>query len=125
MGLSNSDILIKDRIKIEWEDIGEGLNGEYNPEDNSDIPLLRFYISVNVAPTGYEDRWEDIEGGSYCTLFPTTADDLLKQKALRFIFDHIVDYIHFTHYPHDPVEYTAGFKQVLERMSYITPEWVK
>ena len=56
--------------KVEFVDIGEGLNGHYNPADPDDIPLLRFdsYTLVN-------DNWEPIDNGSYCTQVRADADD--------------------------------------------------
>lgn len=43
-------------IIVEWEDIGEGLAGDYNPDDPHDVPLLRF--TIQGGP---------FDGLSYCT----------------------------------------------------------
>ena len=29
-------------VRVCWEDIGEGICGDYDPDDPDDIPLLRF-----------------------------------------------------------------------------------
>ncbi len=50
--------------ELDWEDIGEGLAGDYNPGDPNDIPLLRFSVSQDG---------EQIENGSYCTLVRADA----------------------------------------------------
>lgn len=34
--------LVDGKYRIVWEYIGEGWDGDYNPEDESDTPLLRF-----------------------------------------------------------------------------------
>ena len=31
-------------VSVELEDIGEGLSGDYDPNDKDDIPLLRFTV---------------------------------------------------------------------------------
>jgi len=36
--------LIKNNIMVEWVELGEGLSGDYNPDDPKDIELLRFDI---------------------------------------------------------------------------------
>lgn len=48
-------------FKIVFEHIGEGYNGEYNPKDPNDRPLLRcdIYKKDNLDET--------IEDGSFCT----------------------------------------------------------
>lgn len=60
--------LVKDNVKVEWDSIGEGLHGDYNPRDPEDIELLRFYVSVLR-----DGIWEEKEDGSYCTNFPVES----------------------------------------------------
>jgi hypothetical protein len=54
---------------------GEGYNGDYDPEDESDAPLIRFTI---LERTENENQWEAI--ASSCTQYPTsiTRDELVK-----------------------------------------------
>ena len=53
-------MLEEDGIRVEWEDIGEGICGDYNPEDPDDIPLLRFSVSILL-----DGQWEAVEDASY------------------------------------------------------------
>ena len=49
----------------EWNDIGEGLSGDYDPNDPDDRRLLRFDVYERVA-----GQWWPVDGGSYCTGLP-------------------------------------------------------
>jgi hypothetical protein len=44
--------------ELVWKDIGEGLSGDYNPSDPTDVPLLR----ATLLYKGYQTA-----DGSYCT----------------------------------------------------------
>lgn len=46
------------RCKVELEHIGEGYNGDYDPTDPEDAPLIRFTVY---------DGDEPVDRGSYCT----------------------------------------------------------
>lgn len=103
--------LIRDDVKVEWEDIGEGVNGDYNPKDPDDIPLLRFYVSV--LRDGY---WEEKEDASHCTLFPATANNEMQLAGLRVLMDRFYDVLH------DNVD--ASVKKLGDEMSWISFESV-
>ena len=75
--------LIRDNVKVEWEAIGEGFSGDYNPEDLRDVELLRFYVSV--LRNGV---WEEKEDASYCTLFPVSATDEDKMAGLQLLMEN-------------------------------------
>lgn len=47
-------------VDVSW--IGEGLDGDYDPTEDEDHPLLRYDVQRLV-----EGEWEDVDGGSYCT----------------------------------------------------------
>lgn len=49
-------------FRLVWEYIGEGLYGDYDSDDSTDEPLLRFTIEQRVM-----DDWDAVEGASYCT----------------------------------------------------------
>lgn len=61
-------MLEEDGIRVEWEDIGEGICGDYNPEDPDDIPFLRFSVSILL-----DGQWEAVEDASYCSRVPHGA----------------------------------------------------
>ena len=78
-----------DLLCLEWVDLGEGLCGDYNPDDPKDIPLLRFdaYIKEN-------GQWTSIEDASYCTCVPATTDVEELINLLDIVFnkyDEVVD----------------------------------
>lgn len=86
-----SDIYEQDGIRVEFEAIGEGLGGDYNPDDPDDVELLRFYVSVKA-----EHMTDDMEGpddygywtpqdSSYCTHVPVSATPQQRQALLKFI----------------------------------------
>ena len=66
------------RHRVEFEDIGEGLSGDYDPTDPDDQPLLRF----TTERRNDAGEWEEVPDGSYCTLLPTdTAHEALARAA--------------------------------------------
>lgn len=68
-GVDDLPYAICGRVRVDWEALGEGLRGDYDPEDPSDIELLRF-----TAYLATEDGWEQIDDASYCTNVPVGAD---------------------------------------------------
>lgn len=58
-------------LRLEWEHIGEGVSGDYDPGDPDDVPLLRFTISRVATPLSGE--YEPCEDASYCTMVRTTT----------------------------------------------------
>src|SRR5512137_1675091 len=99
--------LIKGIVRVEWQDIGEGFSGDYNPDDPDDEELLRFYVSV-FDPELQE--WVDVDDASYCTLFRESASDDLKSAALRYIMGVVYD---------DVVE-KRSIKGMCESLSWIS-----
>jgi len=69
----------KGRLALIWEYIGEGENGDFNPEFGADdYPHLRATVSCDG---------EDIDKGSYCTLASVaTPKDLLIGSALALLY---------------------------------------
>ena len=70
-------------LKVEFANIGEGYNGDYNPNDPEDDELIRFYVYVNAnygKDLPYD--WEDVEDTSECTTIPADSNiDYLVKKA--------------------------------------------
>jgi hypothetical protein len=79
--------LIRNNIKIEWVDLGEGWNGDWDPDDPDDTSLLRFDVSELK-----NNEWIEIPDASYCTQFPTNTPDHLKKRALHVIMNKIYDH---------------------------------
>lgn len=53
----------RDRVVVELADIGEGLGGDFDPDDPEDVPLLRFTFLVQ----NLEGEWDAMDDCSYCT----------------------------------------------------------
>ena len=67
-----------DRFQVLFESIGEGYNGDYDPDDPKDIELLRFTVFEKK-----DGEWEPIDDCSYCTLFPTNTPRNIRLAAAR------------------------------------------
>ena len=84
-----------DVIRVEFVYIGEGICGDYNPEDPDDVQLLRFDVSIrdNGEP---DNEWVEVDDASYCTTIKKdTPMDVLKQK-IKIIFNeyrNVADHI--------------------------------
>lgn len=102
-------MLEEDGIRVEWEDIGEGICGDYNPEDPDDIPLLRFSVSILL-----DGQWETVEDASYCTQMPVDTPVPILERALQFLFQEYKSAL--SDYPYHSV------KRLGERLSWIGPD---
>lgn len=98
--------LAEGNYKAEWVNIGEGWDGDYNPNDPDDTPLLRF---DTYRKNG--DEWEPIDDGSYCTAMPVGTPDNILLRALQLIvadLNAVVD---------------LSPKRALEALSWMNPTW--
>ena len=95
-----------DRFRADWVNIGEGYNGDYNPNNPQDENLLRFYVYYKTE----DDRWEDVEDGSYCTLVPADTDLVKLKDMLIAIINRYSD----TDYPN------CSVKKLGEELSWLT-----
>ena len=103
--------LIRDNVKVEWKAIGEGLHGEYDPNDPDDMEVLRFYVSVLR-----DGQWEAKEDGSYCTEFPVSASEEEKLAGLNLILNKYYEALH------DDID--VSVKKLGEKLSWISPDVV-
>ena len=90
-------------ITVELEDIGEGLSGDYDPEDKDDIPLLRFTVLKDDEP---------VEDASYCTQVPTSVTLTEATKVLGAIMLEVAL----------PLTQGYSIKKMCERISWIDRE---
>ena len=88
---------------VEVDDIGEGLSGDYDPEDKDDIPLLRFTVLKDNEP---------VEDASYCTQVPTNVTITEATKILGAIMNEVAE----------PLEQGYSIKKMCERISWIDRE---
>lgn len=99
-----------DNVRVEWDDIGEGKMGEYNPDDPDDVELLRFSV------WRYSDGdWHYVDDSSYCTNFPVTASAALRERALKYLHSEVVD---------DVVDGNS-IKRLCEELSWIDTSWIE
>ncbi len=105
----SGDMYEADGIRVEWDELGEGLNGDYDEHDLNDVELLRFSVYLHkdrFKPTPYddepnEDGWWTAQDSSFCTRVPITATAEQRLALLKLI--------HAEAGPHD-----------MSRMSWIT-----
>lgn len=73
-------------LKVEWVDLGEGLDGDYNPNDPDDMELLRFDVSYRETRN---DEWEAVPDSSYCTMVQNTTPPKVLKELLRIIYNTV------------------------------------
>lgn len=98
--------LIKDDVKVEWVNLGEGWNGDYNPDNPEDTNLLRF--DVSCLENGL---WCPVEDASYCTQVPASTPEPELRRLLQVLLDEVYSGVHGGH----------SVKKLCERLSWIKP----
>lgn len=78
--------LVRNHRKVTFSHIGEGWNGDYNPNDPDDTPLLRFDIYEMV-----NGEWEQMDDASYCTGLSVDADPETIREALEVVMNSTYD----------------------------------
>jgi hypothetical protein len=75
---------IRGKYKVVWEYIGEGNDGDYDPTDVTDEPLLRFSCFKRADELA---QWEEIPCSSYCTRCPVSTPKAILKLFARSILD--------------------------------------
>lgn len=89
-------------VMVELAFVGEGFDGEYDPGDPEDSPLLRYTLYRRFSSSldsslfanlcdadDYEDGdWAAVRDGSYCTHLEATSPRSLLESAAKFILSH-------------------------------------
>lgn len=79
-------VIIRDNVRIDWVNLGEGHDGDYDPTDKYDENLLRFDVSR------FDGKyWEAIEDGSYCTQVPSATPPQVLIEHLKHFMSEIYD----------------------------------
>lgn len=118
MDISDSTTLIrKDEktgisVKVEWYNAGEGLQGDYNPDDPDDINLLRFDVYKKEKDA---KEWEPVDDASYCTQLPDEVEDWIKVKGLEMLMDEVFE----------PLVGGNRIKKLCEMLSWISEDNIK
>lgn len=102
-------------VRLEWTELGEGICGDYNPNDPKDIELLRFDVSFKRK----NGDWEFPDDASYCTQFPVKASKKEKMDALKWLLNEYFEPVisHATE--------GTSVKKLGERLSWISPKSLK
>lgn len=107
--LASFTIPHKVRVDIVW--LGEGVSGDFNPEDEEDRPLARFDaydLTKHEDTTQCRGSWDCCRGGqdaSFCTSIPATTPKEILESVARYIAERIADASHW--------------KRTLEKMSWL------
>jgi len=99
----------KDNIKVEIENIGEGICGDYDPNDPEDDNYLRF----TVYRKDYKGHFEQVDDASYCTQIPADTPKLLLDRALSYLLKEFHSVLSC-----DPFQ---SVKKLGEHFSWISP----
>jgi len=109
--------------KVEFSDIGEGFNGDYNPDDPDDVSLLRLDIQVHpsheMAEPGYssfDDEWVPMRRGSCCTNVPCSTP-MAEQKRLLGVAEELL----MRATPPNGTIKGVSLKRVAETLSWMEP----
>lgn len=92
--------LERGNIAVTLEYIGEGNDGDYDPDDAGDEPLMR--VGVQRLEDG---KWDEVEDSSYCTQISARGSEAGKGLALEYIIAQLPQ--------------TGSVKKIMERMSWI------
>lgn len=113
--MKDGEWLVNGPVRVCFTDIGEGVSGDYNPDDPEDTPLLRVDCNVRVG-LGYcgedtdEPEWLYPQDGSICTAIPTTTDDERLCELLGMIAKDL----------RKVVESDRSVKHAMDRYSWLT-----
>jgi hypothetical protein len=97
---------LEGRVRVTLEYIGEGYNGDYNPEDSEDEPLIRFTVDKREPGADY---WEAVDDASYCTQLSIFLPRQQLESIARSILAEVTD----------PVLSGYSIKKLCERLSWI------
>ena len=97
-------------VKVEWKYCYEGLHGLYNPNDPSDVQLLRFVVYIVR-----DGCWKEVDDASYCTQMPVTARRYIMSRAVAYLAKQYADAL-----ASDP---DTSVKELGESLRWIAPDW--
>lgn len=95
--------IIRGNVRIDWINLGEGFDGDYDADNPDDVNLLRFDVYRHDGA-----EWTEVSDGSYCTQVPADTDHV----TLRRILTSFMDYIH------DDIVSVGKAKRKCEQLSH-------
>jgi hypothetical protein len=99
--------IIRGNVRIDWVNLHEGFDGDYDPENPDDVNLLRFDV---YRHDGHD--WVEVEDGSYCTQIPANTNHATLRRILRSFMDYI----------YDDVVSVGKAKRKCEQLSWTSPD---
>lgn len=105
IGINEYDLpnIIRNNVRIDWVNLGEGNDGDYDPTDKYDTNFLRFDVYRHDG-----EEWHAIDDGSYCTQVTASTD-----------FKTLVEYlVHFMDTIYDDVSTHGKAKRLCEQLSW-------
>lgn len=78
--------IIRENVRIDWVNLNEGYDGDYDPENPEDKNLLRFDVFHHDGKD-----WYGIEDGSYCTQVHAGATKEKLVEHLKQFMDIVYD----------------------------------
>lgn len=100
-------------LRVDWYNAGEGVSGDYDPDDPEDINLLRFDVYIKGNKDNGKE-WLEVTDASYCTNMPADTPEPTLEKALRYIFKRYREVINGPDHP--------SVKKLGEGLSHISAE---
>lgn len=100
--------LTRGDLKVEWLNLGEGVNGDYDESDPNDVNLLRFDVSHLV-----NGEWEPVDDASYCTQMPADTSEKILVQGL----ENIMGAVSAAVFAGEPVD------DICARLSWMSPEY--
>ena len=102
-------------VKVEWVNMGEGWEGDYDETNPEDANLLRFDVSFRESKN---DEWIAAEDGSYVTRLTagTSDSDLLAGliEIISSIDGNSADWF-----------YNRSHKRICERLSWLSRDSIR
>lgn len=103
-----------ERIRVDLVDLGEGYNGDWDPNDPDDDRLLRFDVYYK-DPDDKDMDWTEVDDASYCTNLTLGDPEDVLEKAVTAIFKRYDDVA--TH-----IISGGSVKKMGEELSWISAE---
>lgn len=105
-------------FRARWTDLGEGLSGEYDPENDQDEPRLRVDVQVSDGDhyaadedawlfEGDSDGWFTCHDGSTCT--DVNTDTVTPEQRYRLLRSLLVDLN----------GHTESIKRIMDKFSWV------
>jgi hypothetical protein len=120
-------LLVAGRVKVEWSELGEGSDGDFDPSDPDDVELLRFDFYALVR-----GEWVAVADASYCTCVPVATSAEVRRTLLAVplaegapSIEEALDRIETEAADGAPAagEVHPTSRKVFEHLSWIAPSW--